>query len=40
MIRVTIIAALVVAGALATTAAAAKPIKSPVPPASLDFRGG
>jgi hypothetical protein len=40
MFRVTMIAALVVAGALATTAAAAKPIKSPVPPASLDFAAG
>ena len=40
MIRVTMIAALVAAGALATTAGAAKPIKSPVPPASLDFAAG
>ena len=40
MIRVTMIAALVVAGALVPTAAAARPIKSPVPPASLDFAAG
>ena len=40
MIRVTTIVALLVAGALATSAAAAKPIKSPVPPSSLDFAAG